>query len=339
MPDHPDLRSASNRDRALGVFFGLLALVGPACDRPSRIDSKPVDLTPPPRQQALPAAPAAEPRAGVRDAMAAVACERDSKFPEVLEVPEASAAAEIELTPGERELLVVSDSGRKGAAVLWNVATGAVRKTALAFDSGASDDLEGIAWLREASGAHLYTLTSSGAVRRFSPDGAGGLKRDRDAYALGAPPAACEKLGAINCGRNYEGLCLRPKSAPPGRCAGYAASRAQPKLYCLVFDGDRLVADAIKSPIDLALPRDALSDCAFGAEGGPAHATLVVTTNVHGGSASYVVDEASGELTPLDVPGTLNNEAIAIDRTGALYQMMDTNSALSPGFRHICRGW
>ena len=42
------------------------------------------------------------------------------------------------------------------------------------------------------------------------------------------------------------------------------------------------------------------------------------------------VDEATGALSPIDVEGTMNNEAIAVDRDGRLYQMMDSNAEHSP---------
>lgn len=301
----------------------LAVAAAPACDRAGRTAAKALD-------SGAPAAPGDS---------AAVRCTRDSSVPATFDVPEASGAAQVELRRGVRELFVVSDSGHKGAALLFDMATGATRATTLALDATAGDDVEGVAWLADAAGPHLFALTSSGAVRRFSPDGAGGLKRDRDAYRLGAPPITCDSLASFNCGRNYEGLCLRPPSAPRARCAGYAASKEEGRLYCLVFEGDRLVADPIKPPLTLAVPTHALSDCAFGADGGPAQSTLVVTTNVHGGSTSYVVDEASGALAAIDAPGTANNEAIAIDDRGALYVVMDTSSAPSPVVRYACNGW
>ncbi len=271
-------------------------------------------------------------------------CTRDPAFPSTVSVAEASAAAEVELTPGVRELLVVSDSGRKGAALLWRLPAGPSRSITLPLDPGASDDIEGIAWVTaQASGTAgaLYTLTSSGAVRRFVPDGQGGLRRDQDAYPIGAAPRACPNLRDVNCGRNYEGLCLRPRSVS-ARCAGYAASKQAAELDCLIFDGDRLVADTLRPPIALPrglVPANALSDCAFGAAKGPAEATLLVTTNVYGGSTTYRVAEPSGALTALDVPGTLNDEAIAVDRDGALAIFGDIDAEISPSVRLACKGW
>jgi hypothetical protein len=268
-----------------------------------------------------------------------VACAEDRGFPSRLELPEASAAAEVELVPGVREMLVVSDSGHAGRALAWRIAPPAddrLRRLDLPLDRTASDDLEGMAWVRDEQGTgHLYTLTSSGAARRFTPDRKGKLARDQNAYAIGPPPGSCDDLGSYNCGRNYEGLCLRPPGAR-ARCAGYAASKAESTLYCVVYDGARLELDPVKPPLRLDLRKRALSDCAFGAVGGPAESRLLVTTNIYGGSSSYVVDESTGALTPLPVAGLASNEALAVDREGALYQFMDDNSDTSPASRMTC---
>jgi hypothetical protein len=116
----------------------------------------------------------------------------------------------------------------------------------------------------------------------------------------------------------------------------------------------RLSIDAGKPPLHLDLARittprglglDALaregvlSDCAFGAEGGPAQNLLLVTTNVFGGSNTYVVEEASGRVTPLDLQTTPSNEAIAVDHDGAFYAFMDDNGEKSQALRFTCSGW
>ncbi len=264
------------------------------------------------------------------------ACQADPNFPSVLAVPEASGAAEVELTPGVRELLVVSDSGRGGVGILIALgAGGGTRAITLPLDQPAIDDNEGIAW----RGGALYALTSSGAVRRFVPDGQGGLARDQDVYRLGAAPASCADLAAVNCGRNYEGLCLRsaPSASP---CAGYAASKAEGKLYCVGIDAaERLFARTDVPPISLSFPADQLSDCAFGAAGGPAADVLVVTTNVFGLSRSYRVDEATGATTRLPSSSLLNVEAAAIDKDGALYVFDDNSSSQSTASKTSCVGW
>lgn len=272
---------------------------------------------------------------GAADAASALACAPDTMFPGTLPVPEASAATEVALRAGVRELLVVGDSGRGGAALAIEIPSGAQRSLTLPLDAVASDDLEGMAW----RSGKLYTLTSSGAVRRFTPDGAGGLTRDQDAYPLGAVPYACADLNAVNCGKNYEGLCLRaPASSNP--CVGYAASKAEGKLYCLAFDGTgHLAITTSTPPLSLGLPADQLSDCAFGAAGGPAENVLAVTTNIFGFSRTYRVDEATGGLTKLPIASLLNVEATAIDGDGTLYVFDDNNGATSSAAKATCVGW
>lgn len=315
----------------LGATLLLVSVLG--CDRGARTgaSTSTSTLTPTPTVP-YPAEPL--PTAPPPIAASVVKCAADPGFPASFAIPEASGAAEVELTPGVREMLVISDSGHDGAVLLWKIPAGPSRFLKLALDASASDDLEGVAWRDR----HLFTLTSSGAVRRFSPDGKGGLARDGAAYPIGPQPYVCASLTAGNCGKNYEGLCLRAPKATE-RCAGYAASKKEGALYCLVFRGEKLEIDALKPPIKLGLEKTALSDCAFGAAGGPGEKTLVVTTNIFGGSSSYVVDEATGTRTLLDVPVLPTNEGIAIDKDGALYQFMDANNDTSLSSRMTCRGW
>jgi hypothetical protein len=272
-----------------------------------------------------------------------VKCTPDDTFPSPWNLPEASAAAEVELRPGVREILSIGDSGRNGAAMAWSRA-GGTRSLVLPLDDKASDDLEGMAWQKDPSSARLDTLTSSGAVRAFVPDGKGGLRADGETYRIGAPPLSCADLHGVNCGKNWEGLCLRSPSAR-ARCAGYAASKTETALYCVLRDdAGRLSIDPQRPPMVLALPRltnreGVLSDCAFGAPGGPAEDVLLVTTNVFGGSQTYLVDQATGRTSPLDVQGTLSNEAIAVDRDGAYYAFLDDNGETSVATRFACLGW
>ncbi|MGD0678053.1 MAG: hypothetical protein ABSC94_21790 [Polyangiaceae bacterium] len=273
-----------------------------------------------------------------------VRCVRDATFPSTWLVPEASAAAQVELRPGRTEILVVGDSGRAGAAMAWRPGPEAPRRLVLPLDALASDDLEGMAWVSDASGGRLYTLTSSGAVRSFVADGAGGLRRASGAMAIGPPPLSCPDLHEINCGKNWEGLCLR-KPGSRQRCAGYAASKAETALYCVLRDASgRLSIDPTRPPIELSLEnflgrRDILSDCAFGAADGPAEDVLLVTTNVFGGSSTYVVDESTGQSTRLELSSTPSNEAIAVDSRGYFYAFMDDNGEVSPAARLLCTGW
>jgi hypothetical protein len=90
---------------------------------------------------------------------------------------EASAAVELELRPGARAIVAFADSGNHGDAMLWPLPGGPLVPLRLELDTLASDDIEGAAW----AGGHLFTLTSSGAVRRYTPSKAGALVRDRAA--------------------------------------------------------------------------------------------------------------------------------------------------------------
>jgi hypothetical protein len=322
-----------------------LAIAATSCAGAKPSDwSNQVDLTPPAAQPTYVATASHPPRAraSTHGATSTVKCTVDEAFPGRLPVPEASAAAEVELKRGARELLVVSDSGNHGAALAWSIPSGPVRALTLPLDSAASDDLEGIAWVALPGSSpvqsRLYTLTSSGAVRRFAPDGNGGLVRDQDAYAIGSEPYACADLGDVNCGKNYEGLCLR-KAPVPDACDGYAASKTESALYCIRLRQGRLAIDTSRPPLALALGRDTLSDCAFGAKDGPAEDTLFVTTNIFGGSRVFSLDEATGQLHAIGVPRTLNTEVVAVDRDGSLYELADTQGSSSFGLRATCAGW
>jgi hypothetical protein len=307
-----------------------LTLLLAACDRsPQLIGASAHASSTAPTEHAV---DSAEPRASPDHAP--VRCTRDPLFPTTWQVAEASAAVEVTLLPGTRELLVISDSGNGGEALLWALPRGPFRPFRLPLDKQASDDNEGVAWLN----GRLYTLTSSGAVRRFSPDGRGGLRRDGDAYPIGPPPYTCPSLTDINCGYNYEGLCLRAQPAS-ARCAGYAASKSDGRLLCVVFDGERVRVDTIKPPLVLSVPHHALSDCAFGAADGPGKDVLLVTTNVYGGSTTYAVNEATGALKPLDVVGLPNNEAVAIGSDGSFYEFMDSDGTPSLADGFTCAGW
>lgn len=263
-------------------------------------------------------------------------CEPDGTFPTTLPIAEASAAAEVAVTDGKRELFVIGDSGHNGQGLFVDLTSRATRAFRLPLDTGANDDLEGIAWYKGA----LYTLTSSGAVRRFVPDGTGGFRRDQDAYRLGPTPASCADLQEVNCGRNYEGLCLREATSPTG-CVGYAASKKEGRLYCLTMDASgRLAAAGDDRFVALDLRADMLSDCAFGHAEGPAAGALLVATNVYNASRSFLVDESNGKLSQMPSPFVLNLETVAADKDGALYVMSDDNSnGPSSTSRSTCRSW
>jgi hypothetical protein len=273
-----------------------------------------------------PPQPGPEPAPAAR---AALACTEPAGFPSTLDVPEASAAPLVDLPDGEA-LLVVSDSGNGGEALVVPTGAGAApRKLVLPLDRGASDDLEGAAF----ADGRLYTLTSSGAVRAFVFEG-GEARRLSDAYRLGPEPASCGDLGKVNCGRNYESLCLR-RTPVAGRPRGWAASKEESRFYPLAVDAaGRLLIDASFQPITVAVAPRSVSDCTFAPTG-----ELLVVTNVHDGNRTFVLDEATGEARVVDVPGLLNLEAVGADAAGHLYLFSDTNGRPSAARRFACTGW
>jgi hypothetical protein len=256
-------------------------------------------------------------------------CTQDTTFPSTIDLPEASAAAEVVGPSGARELLVVSDGHKKIYG--WRLPAGPGRAFELDLDERASKDIEGMAFHE----GKLYTLTSSGGVRVFVPEEGGVLRRIGDAARIGPPPASCEDLTDKQCGPNYEGLCLRSGAGP---CAGYAASKAENALYCVRFEGDRLVVDRTHV-LPINVPRRALSDCAFGPAGSPAVDRLFITTNSKGHSQSFVVDERTGALSVWPATGTTSNEAIAIDREGFFYAFADAHLKQSEALRYRCSGY
>jgi len=192
-------------------------------------------------------------------------------------VPEASGAAWFTLD-GRRVLVIVGDSGNHGAYGVVDPDTGATTETGrLPLGDGAhgavNDDIEGLA----ARGDRLYGLTSSGWIRVWQRSGAGFALVDGP-YALGPidlpdrksndrPPDGDGMVcggGTVNCGRNYEGLCLAPAPGS-GACAGFAAAKADGHLYCVTEQAGRLAVHHDRA-IEVTRP-GALADCAFSDDG------------------------------------------------------------------------
>ncbi len=185
-------------------------------------------------------------------------------FVESLPIPEASGAVWLELE-GVLTLLVVADSGNDGEYVLVDAKTGAVREKGHLPLGAPGDDLEGLA----VRGDKLWGLTSSGWLRAWVRRGHG--------FELVAGPTAIGPLGhhgaqkhamsceptRVNCGRNFEGLCLEraPRDQDSGACIGMAASKADGKLYCVVERGEGLEIDGSRH-LDLTGGHK-LGDCAI----------------------------------------------------------------------------
>jgi outer membrane protein assembly factor BamB len=281
-------------------------------------------------------------------------------------VPEASAAAWIAIN-GRPHLLVVGDSGNHGAYGIIDPDTGATIETGkLPLSDDASDDLEGLS----AIGDRFYGLTSSGWIRVWRRQGQG-FELVENAYPLGPvehretgggdpdgsaggawgkaprgidlpdrksrdrPPDGDGMVcgaHAINCGRNYEGLCLSP-AAHTGGCVGFAASKADGHLYCLTEESGKL---AVHRDRAIAITRPgALADCTFGDDG-----AVWAASNLFDISRVYRVTHWEDPATAqVELIGPLPNgfpELIAV-RGEVVYRMSDMGVAPSLMARFRCR--
>jgi hypothetical protein len=250
-------------------------------------------------------------------------------------VPEASGAAWITLD-GKPALLVVGDSGNDGAYGIVDPESGATLETGkLPLSSEAGDDIEGVA----AHGDTIYGLTSAGWVRVWQRNAlAKGFDLVGKPYPLGPVDLPSTKNNnrapvgdgmvcdahVVNCGRNYEGLCLaaRPRSAD---CIGFAASKADGHLYCLSEQAGQLVVHHDRA---IAITRPgALADCAFSDDD-----TLWVGNNMFDLGRVYRVahwdDPASATLDGVGALSVGFPELIAV-RGKVVYRMSDMGGAPS----------
>jgi hypothetical protein len=304
----------------------LLGLLAAACGSRSS--------EPPP-----PDPPAGEPAVDLRDLLtspprsdASVECVRQERFAATIPLPEASGAVHVpEASDAPAHLLVISDSGNRGAYVELDPDTGEVlARGALPLDDGASDDLEGLA----LAGGVYYAITSSGWMRHYRRE-ADGYRLEVEAYPLAAPggdpPLVCATGTRINCARNYEGLCL---GGGDGACAGFALSKTDGALHCLVRDGERLRIDP-GPRLEVALG-EVLSGCSFAPDG-----SLWVGANLFGARAVYRItnhaDPGSARVEEIGSLGPGSPEALATGPDGALWRFSDTNSSPSLVERYNCR--
>lgn len=317
------------------VVLGLLAA---ACGSRS---SEPPPPEPSPRESSVDpgAPPAREPAIDPRDLVtppartdASVECVRSDRFADSIPLPEASGAVHVPALGEEpAHLLVISDSGNDGAYVELDPDSGEVlARGALPLDDGASDDLEGLA----LAGGVYHALTSSGWMRHYRRDG-DGYRLEVESYPLaepgGDPPLVCSTGAKGNCARNYEGLCL---GGGDGACAGFALSKTDGALYCLVRDGERLRIDPGKR-LEVALG-EVLSGCSFAPDG-----ALWVGANLFGARAVYRItghaDPGSARVEEIGSLGPGFPEALATGPDGALWRFSDTNSGPSLAERYDCR--
>lgn len=244
---------------------------------------------------------------------APVACER-LPFASKVDVAEASGAVVL-----DEGVLVVGDSGTNGAYVIVDRETGEERERgALPLGDGAGDDLEGLA----RDGDRIVALTSAGWMRawRRVP---GGFELVDGPYVIGPGPMSCD-AHKVNCGKNYEGLCV---GGDDPVCAGWAASKDDGHLHCLVRGGERLRAHGSRR---IAITHDdALSGCAFDAATG----ALWAITNAFDGNL-YRID--GDEARRVEAPAGLFPEAVAAD-DGVVWRFSDLSRPPSPAERLRCR--
>jgi hypothetical protein len=248
-------------------------------------------------------------------------------FAQSTPVPEASAAAWWTIDEqsgslgagtssagGKRMLLVVGDSGQHGAYGLVDPDSGDTRKQGVLPLGDAGDDIEGLA----ARGERLYGLTSAGWMRVWKRDG-NDLQLVDGPYPIGDGDMICDRHRS-NCKRNFEGLCLAPAAVPNAAgCAGYAASKTDGALYCLVENSGRFTVTRDHA-IAIA-NKNVLADCAYGDDG-----SLWAADNLLGLSQVYRIE---GE-TPVPVAqlGAGFPEVIAV-RGDMVYRMSDAGGSPS----------
>jgi hypothetical protein len=243
-----------------------------------------------------------------------------------LPIPEASGAALLD-SEGRRFLLT-ADSGNQGEALIVDRVAGESRPATLPLGDGAGDDLEG---LERAPDGRIWGLTSAGWLFAWQ------VEADGLALAFGPTPVTddpswrCEPFG-VNCGANFEGLCLHP--APTGRCAGWAAAKATGELVCLVAAAGGGFRLDLGTRLAVTEP-DRLSGCAY--EPDPPH-RLLAAGNLYSASAIWEVGE-DGQLRELAERGTGNQEAILWLPGGEIQSFGDAQEVLgdeSPRLRLEC---
>jgi hypothetical protein len=258
-----------------------------------------------------------------------ILCER-LEFAKTIPIAEASGAAHVPATDATpAHVLVVGDSGTVGQFVELDPESGAVLHTGhLPLDKGASDDLEGLTRVGET----LYTITSSGFVRHHRRAADGTYTLAQSAYPIGDPPATCADSRRVNCGRNYEGLCLS-ETTTDAQCTGFAVSKTDGAMYCLeLVDGKIRAVDA---PVIAVAKAEELTGCSF-ADAGFAW----VGANMFGGNAVYRARDwstpASAQIDKVGADGPGFSEAIAAGPSGVLYRFSDDGGAPSLAEKYVC---
>lgn len=264
-------------------------------------------------------------------------------FAESTPVPEASGAAWLTID-GKLSLVVASDSGNKGAYAIVDAENGETRESGVLPLGEAGDDVEGLA----NRGDRIAGITSAGWILEWKRT-TGGFELAEPAYPLGPvdladkgggmgdkPPAGTGMVcgaRATNCGRNYEGLCLVDPAHAKGPCIGFAASKADGHVYCVVEEAGKL---AVKFEPRIAVTRPgAIGDCAFSDDG-----SLWVGSNLFDMSRVFRIDgwqtPASAKAVAIASLGIGFPETLAV-RGDVIYRMSDTGGAPSLMTKFRCQ--
>jgi len=252
-------------------------------------------------------------------------------FAATIPLAEASGAALFE-HDGKPTLIVVGDSDNDGAYELLDPDTGAVLEDGkLPLGQGASDDIEGVAF---AAGA-IWSLTSAGSVRTWlsAPDGGAGFAGPGGPYPISPKRRfTCSPMRS-NCGKNYEGLCLQDDDQ--ARCVGFAASKADGRLWCVVLDGAGKIAIDPSLSIPVARPGQ-LADCSFSSDG----KILLAGANAFGADRVWRVDgwrdPAHARLVDLGALGPGFAEVVVAGPGGVVYRFSDLGGAPSLAGKFRC---
>jgi hypothetical protein len=241
-------------------------------------------------------------------------------FAESIAVPEASGAVWL----SDDTIVVVSDSGNDGAYVTIDAHDGHVVQSGMLPLGPRGDDLEGLA----LADGQMWAITSSGWMRAWKPHHGGkGYELSVAPYRID-PDDECA-LDAVNCGNNYEGLCLRPEvAASLDGCVGYAAAKATGDLVCLVVDDAGRFVSAPDRRIHVS-NREALADCYIGAD-----ATVWTGDNLFGRNAVRRI--VKGAIAETAYIGEGFAEAMTLAGDGTIYRFSDMGGTPSRVTAYRC---
>lgn len=231
-------------------------------------------------------------------------------------VPEASGAAWIQFR-GKPALFVLSDSGNDGAYGIVDPDSGDTIAQGKLGHADKGDDYEGVT----THGGKLIALISNGWYVDIAQDG--------ERFTAGKPIALGEPADLD--GKNFEGICLA--DAAGDGCLGFAASKGDGHLYCLVERGGQLRADFTRS-IEITRKKR-LADCAI-----DDHGTLWVGANILELGKVWRVedwrDPAHAKVSELGAVSVGNPEVLAV-RGELVYRMSDLDTAPSMMAKFRCK--